>query len=157
MGDKRNVRSANKGNAGTKPSGQLSIINSDNAFILALCIIIPFLIYNYSAFHNQFTNWDDNKYVAENQYIRVWSLNLFTATVNANWAPVYTFLLAIEYHLFGMNAIGYHATSLLLHLINIVLVLGVILKLSRKKVVAGIVALVFASHPMHVESVSWIS
>ena len=128
-----------------------------NIYAAFFCVLCTFAVYIYSALHNQFTNWDDGLYVINNTFIKSWGAGLFTATFDGNWAPVHQLVLALQYHLFGLNPAGYHITSLLLHLCNVTLVFAVLLKLSNKPVVAIIVALFFGIHPMHVESVAWVS
>src|SRR5690606_22052216 len=58
----------------------------------------------------------------------------------------------------GLNATVFHALNLIIHLVNVLLVFRLIFLLSgRDKWVAAFVALFFGIHPMHVESVAWIS
>jgi tetratricopeptide (TPR) repeat protein len=128
-----------------------------NIYVILFCILCTASIYFYPALHNQLNNWDDNVYVTENPVITTWNTGILTARVNANWAPVFQFLLALEYHLFALNPAGFHITSLLLHLCNVVLVFLVLFMLSKKYLLAGIAALFFGIHPMHVESVAWVS
>jgi tetratricopeptide (TPR) repeat protein len=63
----------------------------------------------------------------------------------------------MEYDAFELNPKPYHVTNLILHLLNSLLVLYFIWLLTKQKWTAFITALLFAVHPMHVESVSWIS
>jgi hypothetical protein len=62
-----------------------------------------------------------------------------------------------EYHFFGMEAFGYHMVSLILHLLNCALVFLMIFLLSKSNIVAFIAAMLFAIHPLQVESVAWIA
>jgi hypothetical protein len=71
--------------------------------------------------------------------------------------PLVTLSFAIEYHFFGLNSTVYHATNVLFHLANVVLVFYFVLLLSRRRETAIIVACLFGIHPMHVESVAWIA
>lgn len=59
--------------------------------------------------------------------------------------------------LFGLEPFGYHAWSLLLHLVNVTLVWLVASKLTERKLVAGLAAALFAVHPAYVEAVTWVS
>jgi tetratricopeptide (TPR) repeat protein len=64
---------------------------------------------------------------------------------------------AVEYELAGNNAAVFHATNVFLHVLNLILVFVFVVKLTQKNNYAFIVALLFSIHPMHLESVAWIS
>lgn len=126
------------------------------------------LLLTYIAFSpslkNGFTNWDDNVYIGENTLIKSLSgdnIKKMFNTENAvsnNYHPITILSLAIDYKLSGYDPKTYHVTNLLFHLLNTALVFWFIFLLSGNKiVVASIVALFFGIHPMHVESVAWIS
>jgi tetratricopeptide (TPR) repeat protein len=74
-----------------------------------------------------------------------------------NWHPLTVLILAVEYHLFGMSPVGYHAVNLLLHLLNVLLVFYAVFLLCGKAPIALITALLFGIHPLHVESVAWVA
>jgi tetratricopeptide (TPR) repeat protein len=67
------------------------------------------------------------------------------------------FSLAINYAISGEQAWSYHLLNLLLHLANCFLVYRFVFLLSRNAIVSFITALLFGVHPMHVESVAWVS
>lgn len=129
--------------------------------LLAGLLVITFVIY-LPALSNGFTNWDDGEYILDNKYLALTAENLsqlFTRNVVGNIHPLTMFSLGID-HAFGgtTDAFPYHLTNVLLHLINTALVFFLTLRLSNDKTaVALISALFFAIHPMHVESVAWIS
>ena len=109
---------------------------------------------------NGFTNWDDPVYVLENS----WVINgnwkaLLTEPVSLNYHPLTMLSLAVNYQISGLEPFGYHLTNLLLHLINTILVFIFVRRLAPKATVyvAFFTALVFGVHPMHVESVGWVS
>jgi len=108
-----------------------------------------------------FVNWDDPWYVTNNRLIQSWSFeNLYgiaTETVSRNYAPVTVFSYLIDYTLWGDRAGGYHLTNLLWHSLNAVLVFTLIRQLTSKPGWAMAVALLFAIHPVQIESVVWIS
>jgi len=74
-----------------------------------------------------------------------------------NYHPLTSLSFAANYQIFGLNPTLFHVQNLLLHLVNIILVFSLINKLTQKLEIAVIIALLFGIHPMHVESVSWIS
>lgn len=108
---------------------------------------------------NGFTNWDDEIYVVNNTLLRGpdWH-GIFTQAVSANYHPLTLISLVINYKLFGLDPASYIFFNYLLHLINTSLVFYFIWIISGKKIwVAFLTALVFGIHPMHVESVAWVS
>src|ERR1043165_5617581 len=124
---------------------------------LLFIVLISFIVY-LPSLRNGLLNWDDDKYIQYNLLIR--SINLkeiFSNYVQGNYHPVTMLIYAIEYHFFGLSAVGYHAFNLLLHLLNVILVFYVIFLLSEKTEVALVASLLFAIHPLHVESVAWAS
>ncbi len=147
-------------------NGNLSIISVRKLVILfiATLILVPTLIY-FKSLNNEITNWDDNSYITENKDIRTlhgdsvtYTLNkTFLSYVMGNYHPLTMLGFCLEYNAFKLSAKPYHITSLILHLLNTLLVFYFIWLLSKQQWVAFITALLFAIHPMHVESVAWIS
>lgn len=124
---------------------------------LAVIVLISFIA-SLPVLHNGFLAWDDEGYITKNPLI--YSINLkeiFSQNVMGNYHPVTMLVLALEYHFFGLNATGYHAVSLLIHLLNVVLVFQAVYLLSEKAGVALVASLLFGIHPVHVESVAWAS
>jgi len=108
---------------------------------------------------NGFTNWDDEYYVVQNALLRGpdW-VGIFSTSVVSNYHPVTVATLAFNYSMTQLDPSSYLITNLLLHLINTGLVFYFIWLISGKKLmVAAFSAIVFGIHPMHVESVAWVS
>lgn len=102
--------------------------------------------------------WDDELYVTKNDIILTLDLKtLFSFLVAGNYHPVTILALAIEYKFFGLNPAPYHVVNLLIHLCNTFLAFIVVRKIFKNDPVAFIAALLFGIHPIHVESVAWIS
>src|SRR6187549_1413308 len=133
-------------------------INSN--YILGGILLVTFLLF-YNTLTNNFVNLDDSGYIKDNPDIKSLSAKniaaIFSSFYNANYHPFTTLSYAIEYNLFGLNAKPYHFVNLFIHLLNTFMVFRLIKKISGKMEVAAITALFFAIHPMHVESVAWIS
>lgn len=142
---------------------------------VALLIALLTLIIYLPALKNDFVNWDDDKYVYENPYIRSLDLQflkwIFGFNV-LNWHPLTWLSYSIDYALWGLHPMGYHLTNILFHSANTFLVFFFILHLFKNTrmseshppptetsyvVAASIAALLFGIHPLHVESVAWIS
>jgi len=105
--------------------------------------------------------WDDYDYIINNPHMLNLSLStifkFFSSFYNANYHPLTTLSWALEYHFFGLNPGGYHNTGIVLHLINSILVFYFARLLTKDIRVATVTVVLFAIHPMHVESVAWIS
>ena len=109
-----------------------------------------------------FVNWDDADYVSENSHVLAgltaetvrWAS---TANAAGNWHPVTMLSHALVVELFGPGPEAQHVANVLLHLANTLLLFGVIASLTGAVGRSFFVAAVFAVHPIHVESVAWIS
>lgn len=108
-----------------------------------------------------FVNWDDPSTVINNELITNWSpANLYgiaTETVTRNYAPLTVFTLLIDHTLWGLDPAGYHATNLLLHTINGLLVFVLIRNLTGSPMTGWMTAALFLVHPVQIESVAWIA
>ena len=123
-------------------------------------IIIVTSVAFYPCIRNGFV-WDDEGYILVNHYIKTMSLNnlkaIMTTPIFGNYHPITILSYAWEYFFFGLNPAPYHIVNVIFHLINCILVFYFILRLSRSIPVAFITSLLFGIHPLHVESVAWIS
>ncbi len=130
------------------------------SWTIYVVIALAALIY-IRAFNNFFTNFDDDTYLFYNPYIKNFNFDavksIFTSFYNYNYHPLTTLIYFFEYHLFGLNPLPFHVLNVLLHLLNILLVYKLVEKLSGKNFTALFVSVLFAIHPMHVESVAWVS
>jgi tetratricopeptide (TPR) repeat protein len=108
---------------------------------------------------NGFTNWDDWDYVTNNPKLHQTDWNaILTEPFVGNYHPLTMASLAINYQLTKLDASSYLVFNFLLHIINTALVFYFIWIISDKKAwVAFLTALIFGIHPMHVESVAWVS
>jgi tetratricopeptide (TPR) repeat protein len=141
--------------------------------LLTFCAFLPSL-------RNDFVDWDDGLYVFSNPHIRSldgallrWAFLAFHAD---NWHPLTWLSHALDYAVWGANPLGHHLTSVLLHAANaflVVLVAHALLAAARERgdkgkrpalleegpalVAATVTGLLFGIHPLHVESVAWVS
>ncbi|MFH0877629.1 MAG: tetratricopeptide repeat protein [Candidatus Omnitrophota bacterium] len=108
-----------------------------------------------------FVNWDDYVYVVENPAIRHASLpnlkTIFSSFYFGNYQPLVLLTYLCDYAVFKLNPWGYHLVNLCLHLFNCALVFVLIGAVSGSIFVAFLTALLFGLHPLHVESVAWVS
>src|SRR5262249_14396245 len=102
--------------------------------------------------------WDDRANVVENQSLRSLSglKNIWTdPKASLQYYPLTYTVLWIEHQLWGLDPVGYHVANIVLHALNAVWIL---LLLQRLQVPgAWLAGLLFAVHPIHVESVAWVS
>jgi len=128
-------------------------------FVLGV-ISLTFLAY-FPSLLNGFTNWDDPVYLTDNPLVQELTISNFTEIFStfqiANYHPITLLSLSIEHMLVGLNPFIYHLSNLLLHLLNTWLVIIFVRKLDGQFKVALLAGLIFGIHPMHVESVAWIS
>jgi protein O-mannosyl-transferase len=151
------VKQVKKGKGSPAPRG-LQVKGSGSNAVCLLVLSITVLVAFSSAFTNGITNWDDDVYITKNALIRSLDLEkIFTSYVSSNYHPLTILSYAIEYHLLGIDDTGFHVTNILIHVANTLLVFLFIQNLSGNKTIALVTALLFGIHPMHVESVAWIS
>ncbi len=157
--------------SGKKPQGKKTVVAAKGvkqpkkrnmtAFYVISLVILG-LIVSLNTLHNSFiTNLDDTAYIASASELKRLSLSdiisIFTTPIAGNYHPLAVLSLTLDYKLFGENAFPFHLFNLILHLANIALVFGFMNLLVKRVEISIIVSLFFAIHPMHVESVAWIS
>jgi protein O-mannosyl-transferase len=109
-----------------------------------------------------FLNWDDNVYVTENPYIQdglSWRTlaAVFTTVHTGNWIPLTWLSHALDLQLYGHDPLGHHVTALVLHVANTILLFLVLRRVTGAVWRSAVVAALFGLHPLHVESVAWVS
>ena len=110
----------------------------------------------------QFVNVDDHLYVTGNEHVQrgltwhnaVWALTTLDA---ANWQPVTWISHMLDVSLFGLKPGGHHATSLLIHTLNVILLFFWLRSITGALGKSAVVAAIFAVHPLALESVAWIA
>jgi len=125
---------------------------------LAAALFVTVLAVYAGAFRHDFVRWDDPTYVGENPLVLGRQAGpLLTAVVARNFHPVTMLSLALNASQ-PLSPRPFLVTNVLLHALNTGLVFWLALLLLRRRVLpAFFVALLFAVHPMHVESVAWVS
>lgn len=139
-------------------------LSSGNKRTLILCLLLgagTLALYSRVS-HATFLRYDDDRYVVENLHVRAgvhvptiyWA---FTSFEQANWHPLTWLSHALDCELFGVNPLGHHYVSLLLHAANVVLLFLLLQWLTGYTGRGLTVAALFAEHPINVESVAWIA
>lgn len=134
----------------------MNTIRNHNAFFLAILVLITAGIYA-RALSGEFV-WDDRLYILQNPSIgdgRAVLRNFVTPQLS--YRPLFFGSLHLDYKMWGMDSRGYHLTSLLLYLATVLLVFGIASRFWREKWPAFWTALLFAVHPLHAETVGWVS
>jgi tetratricopeptide (TPR) repeat protein len=127
--------------------------------VLPVILIVSFIAF-IPALNAGFVNLDDGDYVTHNPLVSDWSRlgSLLATPVQGNYHPLTMLSLAINYQVSGDHAWSYHLLNILLHLINCFLVFRLAMLLSNKNIIiAFTTAVLFGIHPLHVESVAWVS
>ena len=130
--------------------------------LIALLLALITLLAYWPVAHNGFVNYDDNVYVTKNPVVQhglTWAgvKWAFTTEHSGYWHPVTWLSHMLDCEWFGLNAGAHHSVNLLFHAANTVLLFLLLLRLTRELWPSAFVAALFAWHPLHVESVAWIS
>lgn len=127
---------------------------------MAVILLLIFLLFSGGLNNEILIGWDDGVYL-EDPYVQVFGTeslaHFFRSYYLGMYQPLGVATLSVNFAVHGMQPFGYHLVNLLLHLINTFLVFILIRKMRPQVYPALFVALLFAIHPMHVESVSWIA
>ena len=130
-------------------------------FSMLLVAVVTFIVYS-QVLHNNFINYDDISYVTSNNVVQkgitlqgiIWA---FTTHHAGNWHPLTWLSHMLDVEMFGLNPAGHHFTNLILHIANALLLLTILLQLTGFLGRSLAVTLLFALHPLHVESVAWVA
>ena len=152
---------------GAKKVQKASVKSKKSAYpwwLIPAILLATFIAYSPSL-NNLFVNWDDDRNIYENETVMnidQWENieELFTTTIIGNYNPLSNLLLGVQHQLFENSDFymtSFHLTNILLHLfcVYMVFLLGGALKLTVRARI--ILALLFALHPMRVESVAWVT
>jgi tetratricopeptide (TPR) repeat protein len=131
-------------------------------FSIYFALLISTLLVFWQVRNFDFVNYDDDHYVYENPNVLnglspdnvFWA---FTTGYNGNWNPLTWLSYMLDRQLFGSNAAGFHLTNLFFHIANTLLLFFVLKQMTNAIWQSAFVAALFAFHPLHVESVAWIS
>jgi len=131
---------------------------------LVICVILfgATAIAYYGASDLGFVSYDDPLYVTQNAMVQkgltvdgtLWAMK--TGHAN-NWNPLTWISHMIDYEIHGSDPRGHHMTSLVLHIANSLLLYVLLKGMTGARWRSAVVAALFALHPLHVESVAWVS
>lgn len=133
--------------------------NKFNLQMVLLLFVLFFTFISYIKITNfDFVQWDDDAQITKNVFVK----NLTSHSISHNYENNrFTFLtlttFSAIYKIWGNNPAPFHWLSLILHLLNILLVYFLLKQFSKNVYTISFIVLLFALHPMRVESVAWIS
>lgn len=128
-------------------------------YLELLSLVIITLGLYWPSFQFDFVNFDDQVYVLNNEFVLNPSMaSLLDGSGTGNFHPITMLTLWLDYWLGGNSPVMFHITNVLWHLLSSILVFFFVKRVLPDKIGAAFfVALLFAIHPMHIESVAWIS
>jgi tetratricopeptide (TPR) repeat protein len=129
--------------------------------ISLLLVVATWLVYA-QTLGFAFLDWGDAAALTDNVIVQTgWSVvGLRYAFENyqiSGWQPVTWLSHMTDFALLGLDAGSHHATNVVFHMLSALLVFGMLVEFTGARWRAGLVALVFAVHPLQVEAVAWLS
>jgi tetratricopeptide (TPR) repeat protein len=130
-------------------------------WIYALLFLATVAVYARTA-RFDFVNFDDPDYVTANPHVRggftaenvAWA---FRSGDSANWFPLTRLSHMLDVQIFGMASGAHHSVNVLLHALAVLALFAFLHRATQRRWLSAWVALIFALHPLHVESVAWVS
>ena len=130
-------------------------------FIGLFLIVATFVVF-WQVHHHEFITLDDPVYVTDNTHVQgglnrqsiLWAFTNFHAGF---WIPLTWLSFMLDFEIYGLHSGGYHLTNLLFHIANTLLLFLILRRTTGAIWRSGFVAALFALHPLHVESVAWVT
>lgn len=125
--------------------------------LAVLTLMVYFQVHDF-----EFVNFDDRETIIGNTHIQngltlaglAWA---FTTAYAANWFPVTWISHMIDFQLFGLDSGWQHLTNVAIHIASVLLLFALMRRMTGKMWESAFVSFVFALHPLHVESVAWVT
>ena len=124
--------------------------------IAALLLALTFLVFGQVASH-AFLNFDDGQFVYENQHVLNRDVSWALTSAELGWYPLTWLSHMLDVTIWGQRAGMHVLTSVVLHAISTLLLFLALRRLTHTPWPSAFIAALFAIHPMHVESVAWVS
>jgi tetratricopeptide (TPR) repeat protein len=153
----------------TKMNDGINFSRLSEVFAICLLVLVAGGLY-LNSINNIFTNWDDSM-IYGNPQIRSLSWknieNIFSYVKGSTYQPVRVLSYAVDYYFWKLDPLGYHITNILFYILTCLMVYLTLFQLSRSlrekrspdshERVALFGSLLFATHPVHVEAVTWLA
>lgn len=135
---------------------------SRSVVFLCIALVLTTVVVYLQTGEHRFLNFDDDTYVTDNRHVThgitaqglLWAV---TSVEEANWHPLTWISHMADVQLFGMNPRGHHLSSVAIHATNTLLLFLLLVRLTAARWSSAFVAVLFALHPLHVESVAWVA
>jgi len=129
--------------------------------ICIFLIVATFCVYSQVQDH-EFINFDDDKLITESSLVQAGLTNeniirVVTTTHVGGWFPITSISYMLDYQLYGLNPTGFLLTNLFFHIANSLLLFLILFRMTGAIWQSAFVAVVFALHPLNVESVAWVA
>jgi tetratricopeptide (TPR) repeat protein len=130
--------------------------------IISLFLILAIVIVYGQVGSFDFVDWDDGLYVTENVHVQkglseegfIWA---FSTSRGGSWNPITWLSHMLVCELYGLNPEAHHYTNIVFHTANTLLLFFILFRMTGALWKSAFVAALFALHPLHVESVAWVS
>ena len=147
--------------SGARSESTKKPVSLSTVFICLGLTSLIWLVFGQTLGH-QFVAYDDQNYVYENPIVTggLTAKGLraaFTESYGSNWHPLTTLSHMLDCQLFGLDPAGHHFTNVLLHTGAALLLFFVVRAMTRRTWPSAFVAVLFAIHPLRVESVAWVA
>jgi tetratricopeptide (TPR) repeat protein len=159
---KRKEQGGSKARAATARATALEMMSTPSTWVVYVLILAATLFIFGQVRHFQLIDFDDLSYVTDNSRVTSglsmdnirWA---FTHAYEGNWIPLTWISYMVDYELGGLDGAQYHLTNVVLHIATACLLFWILHALTLARLASAFVALLFAVHPLHVESVSWVA
>jgi Flp pilus assembly protein TadD len=151
----------------SKPVPKRSSIKTEDrshipVWLIAVLLVLVTIALYWPATGYGFVNYDDDVYVTANAHVQhglTWESIKWAClnSVAANWHPVTVWSHMLVFQAFGLKPWGHHFTNALLHALNAGLIFALLQQMTGARWRSLFVAVLFAVHPLRVESVAWVS
>jgi Flp pilus assembly protein TadD len=136
-------------------------MKQNKVLIGLLLVTVTFAVF-WQVRHHGFIELDDPVYVRDNAPVQCalskksvsWALRTYHAGL---WIPLTWLSIMVDFQLYGLDPGGYHLTNVILHLFNTLLLFLLLTRMTGLLWRSALVAALFALHPLHVESVAWVT
>lgn len=131
--------------------------------LICLCLITVTLAVYWPLKNQEFILFDDDRFVTENHHVQegvtvdgiLWAFT--DCSKDGMWIPLTWVSLMVDAQVYGHHAGGYKVTNLVFHLANTLLLFMLLNRMTGTTWRSAFVAALFALHPLHVESVAWVT
>jgi tetratricopeptide (TPR) repeat protein len=155
-------------NVGTNTAMEIKLfsmnksLNKYKTILICIFLVVATLMAYWQVLHSDFVNLDDPMYVTENRYVNTgftWENIRWVFSVGkiAYWHPLTWVSHILDCQLYGLRPGLHHLTNLIIHIANILLLFGVLKRMTGAVWKSAFVAAVFALHPINVDSVAWVT